>query len=365
VHAGKITLAGGGSVTIEIRPGQQSYTGSTRNGITSNDYGSWSGSFVVLAATAASAGVGKGGSTWDAKAGQFRAYLGARFAYTCPPGGTAHTVWGSGVYTDDSSVCTAGVHAGVVTLAAGGGVTIEMRAGESSYSASTRNGVTTVSYGSWGGSFVVVGARAGGGAGGGGAGAGGGPAPIGAPGPLPPPRPSVSVNVRAGGGAPLVKLPGSSRFVPLQGGAQIPVGATVDVTRGSIVLQSAEGTARFSGGAFQVREQRAPSSSRVTELKLAGGDFGVCPKKTKRHTAAAKPRIVRQVFARGKGHFRTTGRFASATVRGTVWRMEDRCDGTWVHVSSGSVDLHDLRKKKVVRVRAGQTYIAKRPGGYP
>ena len=38
VHSSLITLAGGGTVTIEIRPGEASYTGSTRNGITSSAY---------------------------------------------------------------------------------------------------------------------------------------------------------------------------------------------------------------------------------------------------------------------------------------------------------------------------------------
>ena len=45
VHAGKITLSGGGSVTIEILPGRASYAGSTRNGVTSGAYGKWSCSY--------------------------------------------------------------------------------------------------------------------------------------------------------------------------------------------------------------------------------------------------------------------------------------------------------------------------------
>ena len=76
--------------------------------------------------------------------------------YVCPAGGTAHSVWGTDVYTDDSSVCTAAVHAGVITLEEGGTVTIEIRPGESSYEASERNGITSGSWGSWTGSFVVI-----------------------------------------------------------------------------------------------------------------------------------------------------------------------------------------------------------------
>jgi hypothetical protein len=47
VHAGKLTSESGGSVTIELRPGETSYKGSTRNGIKSNDYGQYGSSFVV------------------------------------------------------------------------------------------------------------------------------------------------------------------------------------------------------------------------------------------------------------------------------------------------------------------------------
>lgn len=47
VHAGKITFAGG-SATIEMRRGLDSYTGSIRNGVATQDWPSWHGSFVVL-----------------------------------------------------------------------------------------------------------------------------------------------------------------------------------------------------------------------------------------------------------------------------------------------------------------------------
>jgi hypothetical protein len=43
-----INVDRGGSVTIEIRPGEDSYEGSTRNGITTFSYGVWDGSFVVI-----------------------------------------------------------------------------------------------------------------------------------------------------------------------------------------------------------------------------------------------------------------------------------------------------------------------------
>lgn len=75
--------------------------------------------------------------------------IGSDFAYRCPAGGSAGSVWGTDLYTHDSSICTAAVHAGRITLAAGGDVVIRMQAGASSYAASTRNGITSLPYGAW------------------------------------------------------------------------------------------------------------------------------------------------------------------------------------------------------------------------
>jgi hypothetical protein len=95
--------------------------------------------------------------SWTANAALYRGQDGARFTYRCPPDGTASTVWGTDVYTDDSSVCTAAVHLGRITLEGGGTVEIEIRPGEGSYQGSERNGITSFDYGSWGGSYVFVG----------------------------------------------------------------------------------------------------------------------------------------------------------------------------------------------------------------
>ncbi len=95
-------------------------------------------------------------ANWSTNATEHRGHVGRRYAYVCPAGGSAGSVWGSSVYSDDSSVCTAGVHAGAITLAQGGRVVIEIRPGETNYSASNRNGISSGEWGSWDGSFVVV-----------------------------------------------------------------------------------------------------------------------------------------------------------------------------------------------------------------
>ncbi|HLA63239.1 MAG TPA: LCCL domain-containing protein [Rhodothermales bacterium] len=93
---------------------------------------------------------------WSADASQYRGQNGTRVAFICPPGGSRGSLWGTTLYSDDSSVCTAGVHAGRISFGQGGRVVVEIRAGASSYQASTRNGVESSSYGAWSGSYVVL-----------------------------------------------------------------------------------------------------------------------------------------------------------------------------------------------------------------
>ena len=152
VHAGFIEAASGGTVTIEIRPGQASYQGVNRNGVVSRDYGSWAGSFIFVGRVSGSANV-----NWAAQADPLRGKNGQRFTFSCPAGGPASSrVWGTDLYTDDSSICTAAVHAGAITLAGGGTVTIEIRPAADSYRGTQRYGIVSKNYGSYAGSFVIV-----------------------------------------------------------------------------------------------------------------------------------------------------------------------------------------------------------------
>src|SRR4051794_31785057 len=124
VHAGVISLAGGGTVTIEIRPDAGSYSASTRNRVTSGSWGTYQGSFVIVGATPQDPGVTpvaapSGTDPWIMSPSPYRNWVGAQYQYNCPRGGTPRGIWGSDIYTDDSSVCTAAVHAGLISLANG------------------------------------------------------------------------------------------------------------------------------------------------------------------------------------------------------------------------------------------------------
>ncbi len=94
------------------------------------------------------------GDGWALSPGTYRGQDGLRVAYECSPGGDLRTVWGTDTYTDDSSVCTAAVHAGLITQDEGGRVVIEIAPGEESYEGTEANGVETNDYGSWDGSYT-------------------------------------------------------------------------------------------------------------------------------------------------------------------------------------------------------------------
>ena len=156
VNFGLITVAEGGTVTIEIRPGQPAYAASSRNGTTSQSYGSFTGSFVFVGTPTHESKVGFGGGDWSANAVDFRGQNGASYLYSCPAKGELGDVYGTGTYTDDSSVCSAAVHAGLITVAAGGDVTVQIRPGARSYSGSIQHGVTSNDWDAFDGSFVFV-----------------------------------------------------------------------------------------------------------------------------------------------------------------------------------------------------------------
>ena len=52
----------------------------------------------------------------------------------------------------------------------------------------------------------------------------------------------------------------------------------------------------------------------------------------------------------GKGRFRTSGSYGSATVRGTKWLVQDSCAGTLVRVARGVVEARDFGRRRTVSV---------------
>jgi hypothetical protein len=178
-------------------------------------------------------------------------------------------------------------------------------------------------------------------------------------------------NLSPGGGAtttPTASVPATGTATgavtvdgrPFKSGP-IAYNAKVDVTDGAVVLKTGTGTVRLFGSGVPAKFQLVRGTDRkpVTELRLIGGDFSACKRKTSGASASAPTKVVRQLWGNGKGQFRTRGRYAAATVRGTYWLTADRCDGTLTQVRRGTVQVSDLRLKKQVSLRAPKSYLAK------
>jgi hypothetical protein len=157
-------------------------------------------------------------------------------------------------------------------------------------------------------------------------------------------------------------------FVPLTEARQIPVGSFLNTRRGRVRLQSATPSVRrqtgdFYSGLFQVRQSKKRRAKGLPDLVLKGSSFRSC--RAARGTsaqAALSRRRIRRLRANARGRFRTSGQNSSATVRGTIWDVEDRCDGTLTKVRRGRVVVRDFRRKRNIVLRAGKRYLAKAPG---
>jgi virginiamycin B lyase len=166
------------------------------------------------------------------------------------------------------------------------------------------------------------------------------------------------------------KRPGG-RWRALDGfGAELPVGTALDMRRGKIRLTTAarngsKQTGTFGGGVAQVRQPRR-AHGRV-DLYLRGGNFAACGRAARRSrgssrlaSASSRRRVRRLWGSDSGGRFRTHGRHSQATVRGTRWLTEDRCDGTLTRVTNGAVVVRDFARHRNVVVQAGQSYLARK-----
>jgi len=173
-----------------------------------------------------------------------------------------------------------------------------------------------------------------------------------------------SVAVAPVSGTVKVKAPGKGKFTILKEGQTIPVGSLVDATNGKVTLTSVnaageEQTAVFYGGKFLVAQHEG---SGLVILKLRGGNFSACKGGARGSAAQASARSGRRLWGSGKGKFRTEGSYGSATVRGTVWLTEDRCNGTLFKVRRGVVSVRDFVAGTTFPLGAGKSYFASKSG---
>lgn len=181
------------------------------------------------------------------------------------------------------------------------------------------------------------------------------------------PRPVLgsTVNFAPVTGFAYVRTPAATRYRRLTIGRTLPVGTTIDSRRGKVRVRSVRNrrgplqAADFYAGAFTVRQ--ASTAAPITLIQAVGGDFRSCVllsrNRAARQAQASKPR--RRVWGSGRGRYRTRGRYGAATVRGTVWLTEDRCDGTLFVVRSGVVSVFDFALRRTVVVTAGHSYLVR------
>ena len=204
--------------------------------------------------------------------------------------------------------------------------------------------------------------------------------------PPPPPRLGGSFNAEPVKGLVFVEING--KFIPITEVRQIPNGAIINALHGTVELITSAGgntsatAARaaktkskkpttkattqkgtFGGAVFKVTQAH---SGLVTLLLVEGASFAgaptyaSCQTHSGKATVAALSKKTLQLLKGSDNHgkFRTKGRYAAATVRGTVWSTADRCDGTLTHVTRGTVVVSDLVLHKTITVHAGHSYLA-------
>jgi beta-lactamase regulating signal transducer with metallopeptidase domain len=161
VHAGVLRPGEAGEVRVTILPGREHYDGAEQHGVESRPYDAWPGSYRFggeptrperPSTTDTYTPVREDPGTLEA----LHDRVGQTFTFEVT-GATDGPIWGGAdnVYTVDSNLATAAVHAGVLRPGERGAVTVTVRPDHGSYEGITRNGVESRSWGTWHGSYRI------------------------------------------------------------------------------------------------------------------------------------------------------------------------------------------------------------------
>jgi hypothetical protein len=161
-------------------------------------------------------------------------------------------------------------------------------------------------------------------------------------------------------------------FIPLREARQIPVDSVLETTGGVARIATATSKPKeqqfgnFGGGIFKLLQNRKQKG--LTDLNIIDNHSAsqVCATvgkrgKGKAYAAKLSSKTLGRVNASGHGHFTVQGQYSAATVRGTVWNVGNRCEGTFTHVTRGVVSVRDFSRRKTITLFTGQSYIAKAP----
>jgi hypothetical protein len=161
-------------------------------------------------------------------------------------------------------------------------------------------------------------------------------------------------------------------FVPLTEARQIPFGSILDTSAGvaritTATTASAKGKLQsgdFGAGIFKLLQQRRQRG--LTELNIIDNHSArqLCATQGKKAKIAARhlsSKVLGRLTANSHGHFTARGQYSAATVRGTIWGVQNRCDGTLTRVVRGALSVRDFRLRKTITLFTGQTYLARAP----
>jgi hypothetical protein len=154
VHAGVVGMGQTAVVKVTILPGRSSYEGSSRNGVSTSSYGSYGASYTIEPAPYAGQIVSMITDPGSVK-GISGAAPGQTYIVWITGKASSSGIWGSDIYTSDSSLAAAAVHAGILADGGAGPLIVHVLPGQPSYAGSSRYDVSTASYGSYGMSYSL------------------------------------------------------------------------------------------------------------------------------------------------------------------------------------------------------------------
>jgi|LSQX01.1.fsa_nt_gb hypothetical protein len=147
VHAGILQPDEVGIIATRTLRGQERYEGTTRNGITSSSYGSWALSFEFVSVDESRLVIENPGNL-----SSYKNLVGRSLAFLVT-GDIGRGIWGTDIYTLDSNLATAAVHAGILREGETGIIMVEFLPGQDSYRGTSNYGVSSSNYGSYGASY--------------------------------------------------------------------------------------------------------------------------------------------------------------------------------------------------------------------
>ncbi|MFI5003423.1 MAG: fibronectin type III domain-containing protein, partial [Solirubrobacterales bacterium] len=210
---------------------------------------------------------------------------------------------------------------------------------------------------------------------------------------LPPPVLGKSANVAPVSGIVLIELPPGATlasfsplalgapafaavtkgraFIPLTEARQIPFGSILDTTAGVVSITTATTASSkgmlqsgdFGAGLFKLLQGRKQQGLTNLDIIDTHSARQVCATRGKARIAAGHPssKVLGRLNASGHGHFSARGQYSAATVRGTIWSVANRCDGTLTRVKRGVISVRDFRRRKTFTLFTGQSYLARAP----